>query len=82
MGCETNFKVLSAKTASDAIAEGYALIEQAAYEHGHGGYTGSWAECDGVLVADYVAKDVDDAEEWLANNAEKWGADDHRLFGR
>lgn len=73
MGAEFNFKKLNAKTAYDAVAEGEEAIEQAAYDYGHAGYTGSFAECDGVHVTDYVAADEEDAEQWLGDNAVKWG---------
>lgn len=52
------------------------LVKRAAWEHGHGGYTGSFAEkTDGVTVIpaanDYW--DRADAEEHATEHAPKWG---------
>lgn len=81
MSAEFNFTKLLAKTKDEALHEGFDLIEQAAYDYGHSGYTGSFAECDGVefVYADVynsVMKrfdSVDAAEEYLDRTALKWG---------
>jgi hypothetical protein len=72
MGCEFNFEKLRATNATDAAAEGQRLIDQAAYEYGHGGYTGSWAECAGVDVRREIV-DPAEVKTWLDYHAEKWG---------
>jgi hypothetical protein len=48
-----------------------------AHEHGHGGYTGTFAECPGISVVSqngavrtFLSKN--DAETWLSENAIKW----------
>jgi len=72
MGSCFNFEKLKASTDEEAIRAGEALIDQAAYEHGHSGYTGSFAECRGVeLVKANVP--VEEVEAWLDEHAEKWG---------
>ncbi len=73
MGCEFNFKVLRAQSESDARQEVYRIIENAAWEYGHGGYSGSFAEANGIAVHKNTFLDLDDAEKWLDENAEKWG---------
>lgn len=84
MGAQFNFTDLAAKTEVDALEEGQKLIDDALYDHGHAGYTGSFAECTGVLmVRDWVEGDPEEAPEvfptdevasaWLLENAEKWG---------
>ena len=73
MGCEFNFRVLKAKNDVDAKTEVVAIIEQAAYDYGHAGYTGSFAEADGVKLKSKVFETIDEAEGWLDENAEKWG---------
>ena len=50
MGAEFNFKILDAKNDVDAKDEGHELIKQCKHEYGHGGYTGSFAECTGVKL--------------------------------
>jgi hypothetical protein len=54
-------------------AEGESIINHAAYMSGHGGYTGSFAECRGVEVVNQIFDSSKDAEEWLLDNARKWG---------
>ena len=75
MGAEFNFDKFAAANDAEAIALGEKMIEKAAWDYGHAGYTGSYAECNGVLVdlgVEPFAKE-DDAREWLLDNAEKWG---------
>lgn len=50
MGNQFNFQRLEASNAADAKQEGGELIDKAKFEKGHGGYSGSWAECTGVVV--------------------------------
>jgi len=74
MGCEFNFCKLKAKTVEEAKREVNAIIEQAAYDHGHSGYTGSFAEATGVVYDNSVVHDdPEDAEEYLVDFADKWG---------
>lgn len=49
--------------------------EQLRYDHGHSGYTGTFAEANGLIVhRDMPAfESVEDAEEWLVDACEKWG---------
>jgi hypothetical protein len=73
MGSEYNFQALQAKTLDGAKKEAQALIEQAGYEHGHGGYSGSWAECRGVEVIGCAGTSPENIEDWLGDHAQKWG---------
>lgn len=73
MGAEFNFEKLNAKTIEDAIEEGAELIEQAAYDYGHAGYSGSFAECTGVKMTAEDFDSEDAAREWLLESAQKWG---------
>lgn len=72
MGSNFNFTKLKATIDEEAILAGEAVIDQAKWEHGHGGYTGSFAECRGV---DLVKADVsvEEVETWLEERAEKFG---------
>jgi hypothetical protein len=75
MGCSFNFKTLTSTTDEDAVNEGYGVIDQCKYEDGHGGYTGTFAEASGVKVNNKVKlSTIDEAYDWLNENAEKWGA--------
>lgn len=74
MGCVFQFRLLEAKTESDAVQEADKVIDACLYESGHGGFSGTFAECTGVTVRkDVHFSDQYEAEEWLDNNAEKWG---------
>lgn len=74
MGAQFNTAMLRATNDPDAYKEGEALIEKALYDHGHAGYSGSFAECNGVNVdSTFMFDSAQAAEEWLMDNAEKWG---------
>lgn len=74
MGAIFNFQRLKSKTSPDALREANDVIAAAAYEHGHGGYTGSFAEARGAEIASFTPDGAAQAEEWLDENAEKWGS--------
>lgn len=48
------------------------LVEDAQYEDGHGGYTGTFAESPGLTVTGKVFATYKEADDWLLDNAEKW----------
>jgi hypothetical protein len=74
MGCSFNCIELQAKKKEAAMIEATAVIEQESYEHGHGGYTGTFAEAQGCEFAKHPPlKTQEDAEEWLNDHAQKWG---------
>ena len=73
MGCEYNFEMLKATHKEAALAEAQHLIDQAMWEHGHGGYTGSWAECCGVDIVSCGSTPGAEIEDFLDTKAEKWG---------
>jgi hypothetical protein len=62
------------------MREAEAIIKEAfdkkhdndAYEYGHGGYSGSFAEIHGVTVVDKTFNTSYDADEWIADHAVKW----------
>jgi hypothetical protein len=72
MGASYQEARFRAKDRSAAHAHGLALIEQAKWEHGHGGYTGSFAECDGVTVMDRRFPTARSASSYLNEAAEKY----------
>jgi hypothetical protein len=48
-------------------------VGECQYDQGHGGYTGSMAETDGCSLTEEEFISEDAAEEWLMDNAQKWG---------
>ena len=76
MGSDTFFMVRSGKSARDAFKT---ACEDALYEHGHGGYTGTIAEKDSfqmidcpkdVKPKDYAEKLIDEGDPRVDD---KWG---------
>ena len=49
------------------------VVEDARYDHGHAGYTGTWAEAQGLSVRSEIFDSVEAASNWLESHAEKWG---------
>lgn len=75
MGCEFNFQRLIAKADADATKEVDGIIERAAWDHGHAGYSGSFAEAQGSVInpcPEHVTN-LEQASSWLGEHAEKWG---------
>jgi len=62
-----------AESAGDAVEQCYSYIDNCKWNHGHGGYSGTMAECDGAYMTDKTFGDSHEAEDWLEENAEKWG---------
>lgn len=51
-----------------------ASYEEACYMYGHGGYTGTIAESEGLRFGNHdVFANAEEAREWLDENCEKWG---------
>lgn len=73
MGAEFVDERLKATTRDEAISEVKQIIEQCLHDYGHAGYTGTFAESDGVNVVEREMKDYDEAYDWLIDNCRKWG---------
>ena len=72
MGAEVQYYKVNCKE-SELEDRANDLREDARYEHGHGGYTGTIAEDNGrVKVTGFKAKTVREAEDYIDNNAKKW----------
>lgn len=74
MGGEFNARVFQTDDSSEVKKEFDRWVADARYERGHGPYTGSIGEKDGLRFSGVGPfKNVDEAEEYLINNNEKWG---------
>ena len=49
------------------------VIAQALYDYGHAGYTGTFAEANGVSLTRRIFPTKDLAIDWLGDHCEKWG---------
>lgn len=63
MGAETFFETAYGKDAKEAFAS---AVEEAAYEYGHGGYTGSLAEKSSFTVIPFDSGNLDITPEEYA----------------
>ena len=78
MGAEWNIATITdndlALTDAEIITEAHRIFEDAAYENGHGGYSGSFAEKDSVKIhRSNVFEDISFAEKWISDlNTSKW----------
>lgn len=94
MGCEFICGIIPKTqypTKSDVQRVLQENIEQALWDYGHSGYTGSLAEADGIEVTNRKFNSIEEAEDWLddpnMNNAPKWGpivvvqTDDEWVYG-
>ena len=70
--CYDDFNV-RADNVNDAIKACNEHIDDCQYENGHGGYTGTMAECNSVHMTNEVFGSDSDAEDWLEENASKFG---------
>jgi hypothetical protein len=69
MGAEFQMEICER---DDVKVFGEEVMEQARYDHGHGGYSGTFAECHGVTITGKEFASLTDAQEYLEENCEKW----------
>jgi hypothetical protein len=74
MGAEFCFQVFQADDRQHALQRAREIIDQAAHDYGHAGYSGSFAECPGARIENKAFPTFGDAEEWLVEHAQKWEA--------
>jgi hypothetical protein len=68
MGAQVFGEIVKGKTAKEAFG---IAVEEAAFEHGHGGYTGSIAEKHDFTIIDPV-KDGQNVDDWSQNDYEAY----------
>jgi hypothetical protein len=75
MGAEFNFMVIEKEMSEDELKEKWAEIkEKAEYDHGHSGYTGSFAEKNDIeIIETEKPMEEKEAEKFIMNNNDKWG---------
>lgn len=74
MGAEFNFERLEATDDATAKVEAEAMCDQARYDYGHAGYSGSFAEKHDIEFIKQKFATIQQAEEYIDEHAEKWGA--------
>jgi hypothetical protein len=73
MGAQFNFRTMRATTRAEALKEAKEVISQSAYDYGHAGYTGSFAEASGADYNGALMEGEQEAENFLVDKCEKWG---------
>jgi hypothetical protein len=74
MGAAFNFTTSEILDKKAAEKNGQSLVETAEYDHGHAGYTGTFAEAFGVQFLDEEFETWEAAEEFLETTCIKWDA--------
>ena len=64
---------LKDQPAKDVTAKWRQIHDQAQYNDGHGGYSGSFAEKPTIAFPPQEFATDADAEEWVCDNNDKWG---------
>jgi hypothetical protein len=78
MGASSDFRVYQEKkgktgyTKQELITLFMKDVEQACYDHGHSGYTGTIAEATGLTVTSKVFASEQEAVDHIEETAEKW----------
>tara|TARA_R100000951_G_scaffold101420_1_gene92978 strand:- start:40121 stop:40405 length:285 start_codon:yes stop_codon:yes gene_type:complete len=73
MGAELGFLKIKAKR-SELKDKADDLRDDARYDHGHSGYTGTIAEDNGQLDVVSTPMSEDEAYDYIEENAQKWEA--------
>lgn len=72
MGAEFACNKIKAKTRNEVTKIYDELVATAKYDHGHSGYTGSFAESPGLTIVGQEFDTVEEAQDYIDNNAKKW----------
>ena len=72
MGASTEFYEVNCNK-KELDREANCLRDQSKYDHGHSGYTGTIAEDSGELEIKATPMSLEEAEEYIYENARKWG---------
>ena len=73
MGATTDFRVYKIADIVGVKAKFREACEEARYQYGHGGYTGTIAEMSGVgKVKDLLLPTAQEAEDYVVDNHDKW----------
>lgn len=74
MGACFNTSALDGKLTKSELVQSYEnLVEDQRYEHGNGGYSGTFATLCGIKVLDRTFNSENEASEYIADNSEKRG---------
>ncbi len=72
MGAEYQGQPFEACSKKDLAEKIVKVCQQAAYDYGHAGYSGSWAEMGDVDFRSKIFTSDDEAEDYCDEHAGKW----------
>lgn len=72
MGAEFQYQKVIASNHNELKERYTGLVSQHQYTHGHGGYTGTFAESPGLTILDKEFVDEESAVDYVFDNAQKW----------
>jgi hypothetical protein len=72
MGAAFDYERIKAKSMAEAVAKARDAIEQAKYDYGHAGYSGTLAESPGVDVRKETFVTFEEAQDFARKNHHKW----------
>jgi len=70
--CYQSFSVAGTETPQQLKDEFHKVQDADRHSHGHE-YSGGFGQCSGLKITNRVFGDVAAAEEWVGDNARKWG---------
>jgi hypothetical protein len=74
MGAEYDSRIYTNKSLEEAKEAFRVAVEQALYDYGHAGYTGSIAEFTEFKLINHTAASAEEADEYIMDNhRDKWG---------
>jgi len=74
MGAEYNDYQFPSGTKKEELFDlAQEVFDEARYDYGHAGYSGSFAECGESQFTHKVFDTTDEAYKWVFDTAEKWG---------
>ena len=72
MGGSFNFMTMNGEKTKDEVRNHFNSIgEEDRYENGHS-YSGGWGMFPGISFISKEFADVDEAEDWICENQQKW----------
>lgn len=72
MGARFEFETIHADDDEELVEAVETMIEDAVYVYGDDGYTGTWAEVNGVELHGEIELNRHEAEGYIMANARKW----------
>lgn len=75
MSSAFKYEVMRGHHTEEEVRDFYkSTLDEMKYDSGRGDYAGNWTSCSGFRIRSEVFKDIYEAENWLVDHADKYGA--------